>query len=705
MTMPQPGVLQQEHVAADLAPDTAASTPSPLAAGIGFLPTFAVGGAPLRRHGGGHDVLGGTEVDPHIVQTLRRRQGAGAPLPREVADPFGSHFGQDFAAIRIHHDSEAGSIASGLQATAFTHGNDIYFAPGAYRPGSADGQRVIAHELSHVVAQRTGADRVSSGPLEVGQADDPAEAAADRSADGAMAALRRFSSPVEVSDDGPARADAPVMNRAVPPELRRSVSDLTPAESDATVEVTPAGNAGSAVGTAPPHATLRRFFGLSWLWGGWSQPVSDADAHGAPASAPSTAAESGPAGQRPETAASSGGDGGSAQWWAKKLTGTPGDLLAAFIKERSAEATYVHGHKQQDADDDSDAVTSFEGESVIGRKTGYEGTARGEIDDLRPSYEAALEAFAQFGAENEYEAKLLRRMKHLEFMATGTTTIFGGFRATGEATAKVNQDGLELGAEGDLKLGVMLEQTGEVSLDIPLGEISAEGTAHAELVAALHGEGNLTVDWQFTELEATADLEAFAGGRASAEAEIDYRLGAVQLFSLRGKASVGYGWGGAAGVSFRYKDGHVTWETKAFASNFLGGGIETGGSVNVKELTDIITGAITAAYVGYAKWLRGETGEDPREPHADVTAGEKVQQAAYEVYLTPLRHQAADRGRRTPERKPVQMLLNRHRPKLGDAARHSESDIGIMQAIKDAYGDTIQEVTVAAGKIGTWSAS
>jgi hypothetical protein len=40
-----------------------------------------------------------------------------------------------------------------VSAQAFTHGGDVYFNAGKYDPGSADGQRLLAHELTHVVQQ------------------------------------------------------------------------------------------------------------------------------------------------------------------------------------------------------------------------------------------------------------------------------------------------------------------------------------------------------------------------------------------------------------------------------------------------------------------------------------------------------------------------------------------------------------------------
>jgi hypothetical protein len=114
-------------------------------------------------------------------------------------------------------------LASSLQATAFTHGSDVYFAPGAYRPSSQQGQRLIAHELGHVVAQRTGADRGSGGGLRVGLASDPAEAAADRAADGAMVALRRSAATVAEQQETANDVMPGSIRRDVPVHLRRSV--------------------------------------------------------------------------------------------------------------------------------------------------------------------------------------------------------------------------------------------------------------------------------------------------------------------------------------------------------------------------------------------------------------------------------------------------------------------------------------------------
>jgi hypothetical protein len=191
------------------------------------------------------DPLGGAVVPGPVATELRRGRGAGEPLPTPFADAMGGHFGMDLSAVRVHADPHAGQIARSVQAAAFTHGDDIYFAPGAYRPASGDGQRMLAHELSHIAAQRSGADTPGAGALTVGRADDPAESAADRSADRAMAALRRTPA-AELARPG--ILEPPAMD-----QLRRSPSASTSVRGGRDTEPARPGP-----GTLRRHAVIRR---------------------------------------------------------------------------------------------------------------------------------------------------------------------------------------------------------------------------------------------------------------------------------------------------------------------------------------------------------------------------------------------------------------------------------------------------------------
>jgi hypothetical protein len=103
-------------------------------------------------------------------------QGSGQPLPEPIQKKMEAFFNASFADVRIHVGHEAASIG----ALAFTHGTDLYFAPGQYNPQSTHGQQLLGHELTHVVQQRAGRVR---NPLGSGVAvvQDPAlEAEAER---------------------------------------------------------------------------------------------------------------------------------------------------------------------------------------------------------------------------------------------------------------------------------------------------------------------------------------------------------------------------------------------------------------------------------------------------------------------------------------------------------------------------------------------
>jgi len=77
----------------------------------------------------------------------------GQPLSASSHKYFASRLGYDFSHVRIHNDSQANQSARAINAKAYTTGNDIVFASGQYSPDSQPGQRLLAHELAHVVQQ------------------------------------------------------------------------------------------------------------------------------------------------------------------------------------------------------------------------------------------------------------------------------------------------------------------------------------------------------------------------------------------------------------------------------------------------------------------------------------------------------------------------------------------------------------------------
>ena len=108
-------------------------------------------------------VLGGrpadTAVPPLVDEVLR---SPGQPLDASTHTFMASRFGHDFSRVRVHADSRASEAAEAVRAMAFTGGHDIVFGAGQYRPETAAGKRLLAHELAHVVQQAAPAG--ASGP-------------------------------------------------------------------------------------------------------------------------------------------------------------------------------------------------------------------------------------------------------------------------------------------------------------------------------------------------------------------------------------------------------------------------------------------------------------------------------------------------------------------------------------------------------------
>jgi hypothetical protein len=121
----------------------------------------------------------------------RAISGGGAPLHPGVLSRMGAAFSADFSSVRVHTGSAADEVASKLKARALTAGPDIVFRGGAYSPGTQSGDRLLAHELAHVIQQRDG---VVSAPVDGGPSD-PLERAADAAAGHALRAVRSTPAP------------------------------------------------------------------------------------------------------------------------------------------------------------------------------------------------------------------------------------------------------------------------------------------------------------------------------------------------------------------------------------------------------------------------------------------------------------------------------------------------------------------------------
>lgn len=121
---------------------------------------------------------------PHLVGNFAMQRFAslsgGEPLDPAIRASFEGSFGRSLAPVRVHAGPEAVKSAHDFNARAFTAGSDIVFGKGEYRPHTTEGQRLIAHELAHVVQQHQGIHLKTPQPQ-----NDPKEREADTIAESA----------------------------------------------------------------------------------------------------------------------------------------------------------------------------------------------------------------------------------------------------------------------------------------------------------------------------------------------------------------------------------------------------------------------------------------------------------------------------------------------------------------------------------------
>lgn len=107
--------------------------------------------APIRVQRFTGQATGSTDTAPASVDQILARPGR--PMERGLRQDMEQRFGHDFSRVRVHSGGAAEQSAREVNANAYTIGHDVVFGAGRFAPGSQEGRRLIAHELTHVVQQ------------------------------------------------------------------------------------------------------------------------------------------------------------------------------------------------------------------------------------------------------------------------------------------------------------------------------------------------------------------------------------------------------------------------------------------------------------------------------------------------------------------------------------------------------------------------
>ena len=115
----------------------------------------AVTGTPLHIQRTAGQAAGQMDAVPASVNNVLA--SSGKPLESTLRRDMELRFGYDFSRVRVHSGATAEQSAQEVNANAYTVDHNIVFAAGRFAPGTLEGRRLMAHELTHVV-QQSGAE-------------------------------------------------------------------------------------------------------------------------------------------------------------------------------------------------------------------------------------------------------------------------------------------------------------------------------------------------------------------------------------------------------------------------------------------------------------------------------------------------------------------------------------------------------------------
>ena len=128
----------------------------------------------LQRSAGNQSVAAALQDEERSPVLDVVHSGSGQPLDPGVRADMEARLGHDFGDVRVHHDARAEESAQAVNAHAYTVGPNIVFQRDHYDPSSDAGRVTLAHELTHVVQQRSGPVDGTSAPGGI-RVSDPAD--------------------------------------------------------------------------------------------------------------------------------------------------------------------------------------------------------------------------------------------------------------------------------------------------------------------------------------------------------------------------------------------------------------------------------------------------------------------------------------------------------------------------------------------------
>lgn len=195
-------------------------------AGVGRLPNRAMAalaaGFVVNRDA--QVSQGAGPLDPTIASNIQSAIGSGQPLPAAQRSELEGFLGADLGSVRVHDDARADELSRSVNAKAFTTGVDVFFRSGQFQPGTNEGRRLLAHEVTHTLQRSAGKEGT------VVAEDDASEREADAVAD--QFVVSRQATAAGTPPESPQSTGSVGTDRAVEPAVGRSPAVRRETEPD-----------------------------------------------------------------------------------------------------------------------------------------------------------------------------------------------------------------------------------------------------------------------------------------------------------------------------------------------------------------------------------------------------------------------------------------------------------------------------------------
>ncbi len=456
----------------------------------------------------------GGMVSPELETDILQAKGGGQPLDGGLQEQMGQAMGADFSKVRVHSDGQSDVLNRSVGARAFTTGQDLFFREGEYQPDNADGQELIAHELTHVMQQ--GGESVRRKPVIGGGLTQILQREGDEEEGGEEEEDEDFS--VDVDEMFGENAVKTSLGGSNPEMFDEPETQKTESVGEGTVTTTEKGS--------------KRFVGA----GTAARKLVEADDTSLK-EAIQALARAGAFGeaQAKKSVETSSGTKASMEGSAKGFAGAEGEAVAARV------------------------VDVIEGLTLLARVTGKAGVGfdlEGLMEvskevggvEFAAKMQAKLSGFAGVLAE----AKGKININAFGMAAEGKAYAFAGAKSEGEVSMelKAGQLGFDGKAEFEAMAGAEAGAEGKVA--IGLEGITVSGKAEAFAGAKVKGGASASLTYQGKILvKISGELEASAGVGGSIEGEFSIKNGKL-VISGKLAGALGLGAGAAASVTIDF---------------------------------------------------------------------------------------------------------------------------------------------------------